>query len=321
MSLSYAWQDVPSLRAEFGHPDVALVLTCLSYYYAGLTSTQLRQCFELLYKLDNPPLEYASWARQGHQIPDSLQRLSGVNPDDAQQFTRMIAPLFANNAAVADFFLSQVVFPKEAKEFPYKLATSSWDLCERSTHVTTGFSGTNDNRFLLPTSIAQNDPANQLSTNAQVLAYLLRPENSTYVCLKGRNGEPYSAREFLQVLNTEYSAVRILLDVGAQMLEFDNRSLVQNWLVLRSDVSAAVFFSESDALTVLTRDGREEPFQSSAFKDQLDDCIVYLDDAHTRGTDLKLPRDARAAVTLGPKMTKDRLLQGMNVVPNLELDY
>jgi hypothetical protein len=45
----------------------------------------------------------------------------------------------------------------------------------------------------------------------------------------------------------------------------------------------------------------------------VDKCIVYLDDAHTRGTDLKLPRDTRAAVTLGPKVTKDRLVQGVFV--------
>ncbi|KAL6796308.1 hypothetical protein GGI42DRAFT_331329, partial [Trichoderma sp. SZMC 28013] len=44
-------------------------------------------------------------------------------------------------------------------------------------------------------------------------------------------------------------------------------------------------------------------------------AVVYFDDhdelcvAHTRGTDLKLPTDYRAAVTLGPGLTKDRLVQ------------
>lgn len=32
------------------------------------------------------------------------------------------------------------------------------------------------------------------------------------------------------------------------------------------------------------------------------------------GTDLKLPRTARAAVTLGPRLTKDRLVQGKTIV-------
>ncbi len=96
------------------------------------------------------------------------------------------------------------------------------------------------------------------------------------------------------------------------MLELQNEELVRHWLrvSLTPHISAAIFFNESDNLTVLTRDGTIEPFTSSPFNRQLDKCIVYLDDAHTRGTDLKLPRGTRAAVTLGPKVTKDRLLQG-----------
>ncbi|PSN58809.1 hypothetical protein BS50DRAFT_682614 [Corynespora cassiicola Philippines] len=49
--------------------------------------------------------------------------------------------------------------------------------------------------------------------------------------------------------------------------------------------------------------------QSTTAIKQLDVCLVYLDESHTRGTDLKLPRDYRAAVTLGANLTKDRLVQ------------
>ncbi|KAE8440619.1 hypothetical protein EG329_007021 [Mollisiaceae sp. DMI_Dod_QoI] len=41
----------------------------------------------------------------------------------------------------------------------------------------------------------------------------------------------------------------------------------------------------------------------------MDRCLVYLDESHTRGTDLKLPSHYRAIVTLGPDLTKDRLAQ------------
>ncbi|KAL7781006.1 hypothetical protein V8C43DRAFT_320153 [Trichoderma afarasin] len=54
---------------------------------------------------------------------------------------------------------------------------------------------------------------------------------------------------------------------------------------------------------------RVESLQTSPYGQQLDLCLVYLDEAHTRGTDLKLPIDYRAAVTLGPGLTKDRLVQ------------
>ena len=32
MAVPFRAKDIPSERAEFGHPDVAIILTCLSYY-------------------------------------------------------------------------------------------------------------------------------------------------------------------------------------------------------------------------------------------------------------------------------------------------
>lgn len=90
-----------------------------------------------------------------------------------------------------------------------------------------------------------------------------------------------------------------------------NQNLVAHWLTLRQDVAAGVFFNDNDTLSVLSRDGVVEPLYSSLFFQQLHRCVIYLDDAHTRGTDLKLPVNFRAVVTLGPKVTKDRLVQGI----------
>lgn len=62
-------------------------------------------------------------------------------------------------------------------------------------------------------------------------------------------------------------------------------------------------------LSVVDRCGRVEPLQASPFAKHLDVCLVFLDEAHTRGTDLRLPTHYRAAVTLGADLTKDRLVQ------------
>jgi hypothetical protein len=257
-------------------------------------------------------MEYDLWVGSGTgvNIPDSLKQFVGINTDDSTQVDEYLVPLFSRNTRVIDFYLSQVVFPRAAKEFPHKLSTSAWDLVEDKSNVTTGFSGTNDNRYLLPTSITQEDPLSQLSTNALVLQYLLQPENNHYECTEGINGERESAEDFLKRLVRQDPEVRVLLDVGSQMLELQNKELAQRWLSLKPYISAAIFFDDFDHLTVLTQDGSTELLVSSPFNRQLDKCIVYLDDAHTRGTDLKLPRETRAAVTLGPKVTKDRLLQG-----------
>jgi hypothetical protein len=306
-------QDVPSLRAEFSHPDVAIALTCLSYYYGGLTKEQVLFCFDLLAKLDSPEMEYDHWVALGQDLPEELRRLNGVNTEDESQINELLVPLFSRNKGTIDLYLSQVVFPRAAREFPSKLPTSAWDLVEHKKNLTTGFSGTNDNRYLLPTSITQEDPDFVLGTNALVLRHLLLPENDHYECTQGDNGERESATAFLQRLVNKDFEIRVLLDVGAQMLELQNEELARYWLSLRPDVSAAIFVNDSDHLTVVTPDGTLEPFISSPFNRQLDKCVVYLDEAHTRGTDLKLPPGMRAAVTLGPNVTKDRLVQGTHI--------
>ncbi|KAJ7194004.1 hypothetical protein GGX14DRAFT_586998 [Mycena pura] len=306
LAVPYRAKDVPSLRTDFGHPDVAIVLTSLSYYYGGLTDKQVDLSFELLLALDNPALEYESWVRNVPEIPASLREVIGINMKDMDQRRNILTPLFCRNLVVVNFYLRQVVFPKEAKQFPYKLATSAWDLAERKKHFVTGFSGTNDGQYLLPTSIAQHDPLDQLSTTAKVLSYLLRPESREYCCTEGR-----STKDFMeQLLVMQKPEIRVLLDVGAQMLDMQNPELAEYWLSIVPALKAVVYFNDSDQLMVMARDGSTELLVSSSFADQLEDCAVYLDDIHTRGTDVKLPLKTRAAITLGPGVTKDRLVQG-----------
>ena len=179
---------------------------------------------------------------------------------------------------------------------------------------TQGFSGTNDGRYLLPLHITQRDPDYQRGTNAKVLSYLLQPENGHYMCMSRNNGERRTTQEFLEILASQKPEIRVLLDVGAQMLQLQNRQLAKAWLDVSSDAAAAIYFNEDDELTVLTRDGHTQLLLSSPFAQQLDQCVVYLDDAHTRGTDIKFPSGFRAAVTLGPKVTKDRLAQGVYIL-------
>ncbi len=124
--------------------------------------------------------------------------------------------------------------------------------------------------------------------------------------------ESLDAELLLQIVVRSEPSVRVILDVGAQILEWKNE-VARTWLlrVPASDAQAAVFFDDRNDLSVLSRDGIAESLMVSPFAKQMDQCLVYLDEAHTRGTDLKLPTNYRAVVTLGPDLTKDRLVQGM----------
>ena len=138
LAVPYRAKDVPAPDTQFGHPDLTIILTCLSYYYAGLSKDQLRVSFEILLDQDDPSAEYALWINDYESVPASLQKLSEINLRSSEQWDNIIFPLFAWNQAAIDFYLSRVVFPKEAKAFPWKLSGSSWDLAERREKPITG---------------------------------------------------------------------------------------------------------------------------------------------------------------------------------------
>lgn len=54
---------------------------------------------------------------------------------------------------------------------------------------------------------------------------------------------------------------------------------------------------------------KKVPLVATPFADNLSGCVVFLDEAHCRGTDLKLPPDAKGALTLALGQTKDQTVQ------------
>lgn len=214
-----------------------------------------------------------------------------------------------------DYYLQHIVFPKHMKEFPKKLTASGWDLGAVGAHPITGFSGTIDSRKVLPLDVSYLDLREQKHTNARVLEYLLRPENGVVLLPREIAARTSDAEALLNVILAQNDQkLRVILDVGAQILEFTNAKVAQTWLdkAIEQDpsVQAAIYFDDKEELVVRDLKGAVGPLQTSPYIDQLDVCLVFLDEAHTRGTDLKLPVDYRAAVTIGPSLTKDRLVQG-----------
>lgn len=58
LAVPYRAKDNPATRAEFSHPDATIVLTCLSYYYGGLSEEQLHSAFGELLLSDHAQEEY-----------------------------------------------------------------------------------------------------------------------------------------------------------------------------------------------------------------------------------------------------------------------
>ena len=316
LAVPYRAKDIPATRAEFSHPDATIVMTCLSYYYGGLSDKQLYVAFEKLLLCDDAQEEYEQrWVLDAPWLPSSSRQLTGINLRDHAQCSRVLFPALRLAKSTIDFYLSTIVFPKEMKEFTHKLSSSGWDIAREKVHPTTGFSGTNDSRYILPLSISQCDLPEQLHTNALVLDHLLKPENEFKQATEESEGGSLTAELLLRSVVRSEPPVRVILDVGAQVLEWTNYQVAHEWLsrVSASEAQAVIFFNDENDLSVLDHGGNVESLMMSPFAKQMDQCLVYLDEAHTRGTDLKLPSNYRAAVTLGPDLTKDRLVQGMSV--------
>ncbi|CAO2653039.1 Nn.00g024500.m01.CDS01 [Neocucurbitaria sp. VM-36] len=309
VAVPYHAKGVPSPTSEWGHPDVAILLTCLSFYYQGLDLAQFKQAFEQLSKADEPSIEYDKWITP--HLPDSLRTHNAINVEDGSQL-RLLHDHVRFNVRLLDFYMNTFVFPRHAKQFTTKLQASGWDLvqydpAQNMQCQTTGFSGTNDCRHQLPMTIKQDDLQQLTHTNAEVLFYLLNERNRRYVLATNNHGKRLNEIELLERLS--HQGIRILIDAGAQILEHMNRDFVPQWLKIDYQAVAAVFFDDDHRAWIQYRKGKVIPLLASPYAENLDDCLVYLDESHCRGTDLKLPPSAKAALTLGLHLTKDALAQ------------
>lgn len=318
LAVPFRAKDNPSPRSEFSHPDVVILLTLLSYYYRGLSDDELMLAFCYLSNSDQASLVYQEWVKDAHALPRAFCQLEGVDLDNHPQCKNELFPYLRKAKSAVDYYVAHVVFPKEMREFPFKLSASGWDLAEAKHFITTGFSGTNDSRIVLPLSMEQIDLESQKHTNALVLEHLLQPENHVAPMLTSRQDGESDADRLLSMVVSMDMEIRVILDVGAQILELNNKQVAERWLEYFPDdnkTQAAVFFDDDDKLCVLDRRGNVDLLHVSPFATRLDVCLIFLDEGHTRGTDLKLPQDYRAAVTLGARLTKDRLVQGKNTLP------
>ncbi|KAH7263807.1 hypothetical protein BKA59DRAFT_520863 [Fusarium tricinctum] len=311
IAVPFEAKGIPSQTAEYGHPDTALVLTCLSFYHAGLTKSQLLQSLQFISNSEDPSSHYQRLTSSQH-LPEGLRHWDLLEMDNEAQMTKLWQHL-RYEKQVVNHFMNHFAFPQHAKQFGLKFQASAWDIPLLSDSVarqgiTTGFSGTNDNKKILPRTIRQDDLPSLIQTNAEVLVHLLEPRNQRCFQATDQRGRHLSEIGLLELLRK--NGIKILIDAGAQILEMENHQLAAAWLDVYPDAQGAVYFDQNSRIMVRARFQKSPvPLLASPFADNLTNCVVYIDEAHTRGTDLKLPTYAEGAVTLGISSTKDQIVQ------------
>jgi hypothetical protein len=137
---------------------------------------------------DNPSSEYYRGTFSSQTLPDSLSDWNVINVDDEAQ-QREIWQHLRYKLMVIYYFLNHFIFPKHAKQFRIKLQAWGWgipvfssasvSLTEQdnsrkcSLPLTTGFSGSNGNRVMLPLTIEQEGLPRLSQINVEALTYLL----------------------------------------------------------------------------------------------------------------------------------------------------
>jgi len=138
-------------------------------------------------------------------------------------------------------------------------------------------------------TIKQNDLPQLAHTNAEVLTYLLEDRNRRYIRMVDTYTKRLTEEGLLKKLLfpgpmwDPIPRIRILIDAGAQILEHDNRSLVKLWLKIDHEASAAVYFDEEHRARVIYGKGTDVPLVASPFAENLEECLVYIDESHCRG--------------------------------------
>ncbi|KAH8712054.1 hypothetical protein GQ44DRAFT_752359 [Phaeosphaeriaceae sp. PMI808] len=288
-------KGVPSDQSEWGHPDVAILFTVLAHYYSGLSLEQVRQSLALVARSDDPARAYQVFIHACTSLKGTFRDWEAINTDDGNQLSAIWQDI-RFNTGVIDYYLNNFVFPRHAKQFRVKLQASGWDIplfspsASESTSLTTGFSGTNDNRRILPLTIEQHDLPSLAHTSAEVLTYLLQPRNRNYYVAEEYRG--HRITEYDLLCRLEKSRIRVLLDAGAQILEMSNEQVARAWIDI-DKTARLLYISMTATLRWFVTDK----------------VLVYIDESHCRGTDLMLPDNARGALTLGMFLQKDTLIQ------------
>ena len=339
MAVPFHACETPALRAEFGHPDCALMYTCLSYYYDGLSEDQVLQVFKTLLSLgENVQIAiYEEWFKLSkpsivkgfhEKVLDAITKIDLTN----SILLALLVQYFKYNIATINFWLNTNVFNIETMQFPHRLEATSWDLATNSKSQVAGFSGTNDDMIIMPSTlewVEQEDLAligtdgkmlNLISTNASFQS-LQQYDN----CNQEIQYDQLQWKIILDLviqetcIDTSYRTCA-LIDAGALMAGAHSNEEVATYLAdhLDSQKYQAVIYFDMARNEWWVRDKFERAWPKHCSPIHERDGFVYFDESRCRGADMKLYINSRAVLTLGPNMCKDKLMQAAGRMRLLE---
>ena len=133
-------------------------LCLLPHGFQGLSHSEVKQAVSKLLACGPGVQEdlYRSWfSRSRQRMPsadqEKLDTLDKVDLTNEEQM-ELMQEYFGRNLETINFWLSKCVFPNETFQYPQKVTANPWHLADGEVN---GFSGTADNRRILPLQVSQ----------------------------------------------------------------------------------------------------------------------------------------------------------------------
>lgn len=317
VAVPFRANDTPSERAEFAEADTLILYTIISYYRDGLSRPELKEAVTTLLNLD--PIaqseEYAEWLHAPGSSASSIPgALDSVNKLDisSDSCLALASQYFSYNMAAINFWLNYNILPRETMQFPSRILAHPWHLTDNKYRGVIGFSGTSDNKMLLPLHVRQSAPSTpdaiSISATDGKMVSMFVEKATKVTCLSEHVSETPTWRLLLQIVVREGAVA--LIDCGALMVGVSNKDAASELLSLISNeqIRGVVYFETSSGTWVVrNRVGMVTDLHRSPVHER--DAFVYFDERRCRGSDMKLRPDAKAAMTVGPGICKDKLMQ------------
>ncbi|KAI8827365.1 hypothetical protein BJ741DRAFT_556087 [Chytriomyces cf. hyalinus JEL632] len=320
MAVPFTAVSVPSERAEFSHPDIVIILTALSFFHVGLTNDQVKAAISFLLTLAKGSQQYyyTRWFKcvQSELTPveaDSISRAEKLDLTNSSK-VELLCRTYSKSTNVISFWLEKCVYPADTQHYSKRIGSSAWNLASGS-HVV-GFSGTNDNALLLPAQVNQvpSEDASLRGTNGMMIERIIsKTEEAIF----------FPAESIWDQLVSHCVSIGAvaLIDTGCLLAGTSNASFAKSLMKLvtpTDSLRGILYFDMSfgDWMVLDIETSHVTTESQSAIPANM--CFVIFDDARTRGVDKKLAPDALALVTLGPKLKKDKLMQGAGRMRQLD---
>jgi hypothetical protein len=313
-AVPYRASGEPSARSEFSDADRVLLTTHIAYYTVGLSQLAIQEAVARLLKKTKPQQEtlYGRWYRLGEPgFNDKQKELSSHQRLDCYNKIQLetLHEMYRFNIEAINFWLSEVVLPRDVSQFGYRMTATAWDTTNCTEQM--GFSGTNDTNMLIPHAVNpyQFDPQD----DSDLIAVRDTDVNMKDCLLK------YTAETVLEVADTDVQMSILttaieqkadtLIDAGALLA--GKLSFTDCIASLLQQQDKKVVYSKSKSgrrvWHVQDRSGSDIPLDRSPTRER--DCLAVYDQYQCRGADLKLKQEAVALLTIGPGLRRDQLMQ------------